>query len=139
LNACIKSYFISIMSYLKRVILLLIFYSTSLDAQKQYSFRSLDSYDLFFRDNKEVKKLIQTVQTSITNKQSLLFGDNVGDKFHSKVLLQSLVDNLHKANISDECKNDINIFYLDVGGYLDENSSYANHSKVEIADALYKK
>ena len=49
------------------------------------------------------------------------------------------MDNLPKANISDECKNGINTFYLDVGRYLDENSSYANHSIiVEIADSQPK-
>ena len=79
------------MSYLKPAILLLILHSTSLDAQNKYSFRRLDFYDLFFRSNEEVIKLIHTVQTSITNQQSRLFGDNVGDKFNPKVLLQRFV------------------------------------------------
>ena len=39
---------------------------------------------------------------------------------------------LDKVNISDECKHDMNIFYMDIGGYLDENSSYANHSKNDV-------
>ena len=44
----------------------------------------------------------------------------------------SLMDNLDKANMSDECKNDMNTFYMDIGGYLDESSSYANHSKLYL-------
>merc|ERR550519_2546497 len=112
------------------VVIVAVVISTCFASQHQngVNFRRVNPYDVLYSNHGNVGKLQHNMQ-NMTRRQNRLFQSNVGNNFHPRVLLQSLMDTLKldKVNISDECKNDLNTFYMDIGGYLDEEASYANH------------